>query len=402
MGFERIIAKNGEQSLKYNGRQIYSFYRPKQDAKDFVNNLFDPQANEYVLIGLGLGYHLYYLLQLAPRNKQIFVLIVEEEEFQIFEQSEFYNEIMSCDNVQFIQDNFEEIILTEKTQLIIPNVWLQIINKEHPLYLSLLDIKIKQVSFERFKEKLNLNFEHNIKNDDFSLELFKRSNDTAYLVASGPSLQQTISMLKNNVEGVDIYCVGSALKLLLLDGIQPKGVVISDSQDEIINQVDVENKLFTLFYLATANFKAVESYQGNRCILLQHNYAKSEQLAQLINYDLLDTGGSVSTLAFSLIEMLGYKNLVLFGQDFGFVGSSTHAENSTSGRKVNKNDKKMQLLSNGDTFIYTTPNLYSYWKWFDWKTRRTTVKVYTTSYLGAKIDQVLYLDESELKRILKQ
>lgn len=404
MTYKIVKAKNNDYTLMKNGLYLYSKYRPIQDAENFIEKEFNDEADSYILIGLGLGYHLLALVKRVNSLKQITVYSPYEEELKIYSKSSVYSEIQKYKNISIVTD-IAEMSISLLDQLIIPRVWLQIMDRGNPLFEHLNDIKIKQLSYKRFQTLMEENFIHNIALKEFNLKEYKVNlkKKVACLVSSGPSLQETKNWLYPIQNKVYIVCVGSALKVLINSGIKPDAVIISDAQREIVNQLENSDYNGMLFYLSTANKEAIYSYPFERCILLQNGYKKAEETSKNIGYPLLDTGGSVATTAFSLIEYLGFYNIVFFGQDLGFANQYTHVKGSTSMREINANEKLVPIISNEQKQIYTLPNLYSYLRWFEKKIEHTTVNVYNTAKQGAKIKGTEFITEQEfLNLIIKE
>ncbi|MBK3494834.1 DUF115 domain-containing protein [Viridibacillus sp. YIM B01967] len=206
------------------------------------------------------------------------------------------------------------------------------------------------------------NFIENIANNHKGIELLKGIGQgcVGALVASGPSLNDTIHSLKKIEENCFILVVGSALKKLMQEGIVPDAVIISDPLDGVVEQLEDSGFEGVLFYLSTANKKAVNIHNGLKVVLFQDGYPAAIKEAKNRKSPLLDTGGSVATLGLSLLMNFNFDSYYLFGQDMGFSGGCTHAEHSTSGIDV-KNTKILdKILANNGEYIYSTSNLRTY------------------------------------------
>lgn len=384
MQFSVEDAKNGEKTLVLNGIALYSKYKPVADAAQWVMKEFNEKATHYLVVGLGLGYHVEVLATLT--TKPIYVYYFSDQEKQIY----LATNPMMLENI-FLVNHLADIEVTAELQLLVPNAWLKAIGESHPLYAALDTIKRTQLSYKKFGSLMKVNADLN-QNSEFSKEYPIPNYKTACLIASGPSLNTTIHWLKSKKE-IDIYVVGSALKLALKHNIPITGVIISDAQDIVKNQLTTEYA-GPLFYLLTANTKAVMSHVGKKYLLCQVGYEQAENLAKKQGLPLFRTGGSVSTTAFSLIEYLGYENLILFGQDMGFEKSTTHAIGSTSGKNVTTN---LRVKANDGTWINTQPNLQVYHRWFNDACQQTSMQVYNTAQKGAAITNVPLITEEQFK-----
>lgn len=383
------VAKDGDNTLILNDVFIYSKYKPKEDAARWIQSEVKSKYTNYLLIGLGLGYHLEALITQEP-NKPITVYCFDQEEYEFFVK---YNRKLLYQKQISIVNNLNDLKNDDDLQVLIPKVWINAIGEHHPLYIWLDTIKINQQSYKRFETLMKNNAESNVINAT-TKSYPKRKNDTACLVSSGKSINKTLAWLEKMQGNVDIYVVGSILKLMLQSNIQPMAAVVTDPQSNTIEQLNDTNYKGILYYLLTANAETVLEFNGDKYVLCQKGYMLSEEFAGKHSLPLLSTGGSVATTAFSLIEYLGYRNLVLFGQDLGFEGQSTHAEGSTSGKSVITN---LRVKANDGTMINTQPNLQVYHRWFNEACQQTSMQVYNTAQKGAAITNVPLITEEQFK-----
>lgn len=394
MNFEIQLARNGEYTLKLNNKYVYSKYNPKSDAKKFIENEQDSKANGYLLVGLGIGYHLEALSSIHP-HKKIYVIVLDESEIEIYSNYANNKHLLKSKNIEIIYySKIKEDI--SDYQVIIPNSWISAIGVKHKLFSQLEDIKIRQMSYKSMKELLEKNFKQNVLNNDISIKYLEKvfKNMSACLVAAGPSLDESIEVLKAAQRKCFVLCVGSALKVLLKQKIVPDAVIITDPEHQVVKQIEDTNYSGPLFYLATANHEMILHHQGNRIIIFQEGYLLSEESVVEFDSKLIETGGSVATTGLSLLEFMGFKTIYLFGQDLGFKGEFTHSQQSTSGIKVESNLKFRKILSNNNEYINTTSNLDTYHRWIAKKVKSTSVNIFSTSLNGAKIEGVQYLDKS--------
>lgn len=383
MDWKIEFARNGQKTLLLNSKYIYSKYNPQNDIERFLGNEIKPDSSCFLMIGLGLGYHIDYILKKIPQVEIQYILLDEQEE------SFCSKHILNDKRVRRYNANEN---FNAQAQIIIPQPFLNALNDTHPLFSFIEDIKIRQMSYERFRDQMFENFNENIKLFK-PLDKIQNKKSKAALVSSGPSLNETIHWLKKYEHEFDIYCVGSALKVLLKENIYPKKVFMIDAQDTMIAQI-TEQYIGELVFLSTANFKAVMKHLGPKQIIFQKGYELAESFAKEKSQPLFETGGSVATTAFSYIEWADYKSLYLFGQDLGFVGNETHSKYSTSGRMTMLAEKLLTVTANDGTEIFTTRNLMAYKRWFDQQCEKTNLHVYNTAKKGAFIKGTTFLDSS--------
>lgn len=392
MNFEIEFARNGEYTLKLNNKYVYSKYNPKSDAQKFIENELEPAAVGYLLVGLGIGYHLEALANIYP-NKKIIVIVLDAREMEIYNNYALNKHLLNSKNIEIINHSKIEHDIVD-FQVIIPNSWINAIGVEHPLFFQLEDIKIRQMSYKSKKDLLEKNFRQNILNNDISILGFKKVFEkmSACLVAAGPSLDESIELVKAAKRKCFILCVGSALKVLLKQNIVPDAIIITDPLLQVVKQIEDTNYTGPLFYLSTANHEMTLHHQGKRFILFQEGYPLSEENIVRFESELIETGGSVATTGLSLLEYMGFNDIYLFGQDLGFKGEYTHSQQSTSGIKVKSNLEFRKVLSNNNEYIKTTSNLNTYHRWIARKVKSSSINIFNMSLNGAKIEGIQYID----------
>lgn len=397
MNWKVIEAKNGEPTLLLNDITIYSKYRPSDDAARWMHVEFDENATHYLLIGLGLGYHLRALAERVG-TKPITVYYFDQAEYELFLQHNM--EWWKQNNINIVS-TLSNKINNNSLQILVPNVWSKAIGKNHPLYDILEIIRLKQVSYKEQKHDMESNILDNLLLNDPSIRMQEQTK-FACIVSAGPSLNTTVKWLKEIQHKVDIYVVGSALKVLEAHDIIPKGVVHADPSDKTIIQFDNTNFNGELYYLSTANKHVIASHKGPRYILMQQGFSLAEKYAAEKGMPILDTGGSVGTVAFSLIEQLGYSKVVLFGQDLNLHAKTSHASHSPANRNISENVFTRQVVSNDGSVNATNTTLYAFWYWYNEKCQCTSMQVFNTAEKGAKINNVPLINEQQLYDLINQ
>ncbi len=395
------IAKDGSYTLQLNGIFLYSKYRPKEDVEKFIAKEVTTDSKQYILFGLGLGYHAEALLEKSPKST-VFVVLADKAELELCREYGSAH-ILEDKRIYIIRDEFglTNISLAE-TQLIIPLQWLKAIGSSHPLFALLEDIKIRQMSFQHVSGIMQENFLENTSNNHLSLQEFNAfaKSDSAVLVSAGPSLNQTVEVLKKISRFCFILAVGSALKSLLKEGIVPDAVIITDPTHLVKEQIEQTEYNGLLFYMATANCEMANIHKGKKIILFQNGYTLSEEFAITNDFPLIETGGSVATTGLSLLEFMGFQTVYLFGQDLGFQNNQTHANLSASSNTYETEIKFQTVLSNNGKYINTYSNFNIFRRWFEQKAANTSMQIYNMALDGAKIEGIPYISTSEMEKQL--
>lgn len=184
----------------------------------------------------------------------------------------------------------------------------------------------------KMTENLLYNMYDYVKNSDLFLlkkELQKENltDIPAIIVGAGPSLDKNIKDLKLAEGKAFIIGVDTALKALIREGIQFQlGITV----DPAINMKHFREEaiLDVPFILEPYSIKEfVEIHRGRRFYSSGYGSDYCDSVcSDILSYTnlTLATGGSVSTNAFSLVEQLGFKTIILIGQDLSFSEGRSH------------------------------------------------------------------------------
>lgn len=376
-------AKSGVPTLRVskNLKQVYihSKYDPLAEARKWVAANGSERSNgEIVILGLGLGYHAEIMAQQYPQRK-IIVWEFNEKYIQWLEQKCLLDRLRRLSNVKLkVSDQIEvikaqllPIIDEEGIEVLVYFPALELIPEElRPLREAIDKLVLSMRTMRRFGALLDDNFSINqqLQDPHIGAWLNKYADTPMILVSAGPSLTKQLALLKElgDDSKVVIGCVGTALKPLLTAGIIPSFVMISDPQDNIVDQFTGINVLeIPLFYLATANAKAVANFVGQRYVVWQKGYPFAEEQALAHGIHALETGGSVATCLLDLMVLMGGNPIALVGQDLAYTDGQSHAVGTHLNRETLINYNYVQVTSwDGCGMVPTSKNLQAYLHWF--------------------------------------
>lgn len=354
---------------------LHSKYDPIREASIWINGIGSNKKEQIklVVVGMGAGYHIRQLLK--STNVQ---------EITIFEfNEEYYNWIRNSTLIMDLLSNKKVTYKLVKDKIGFEN-FIQFLNKNIIIYQP--SLKVIPSKYKELKEKIENfiiqertafsdnfqfhdNFEKNILLMDSGLNAFKRPRQSSMiLVSAGPSLTKHLPLLKKAYLSCEyiIGAVGTAFIPLMDYGIVPNFVMISDPNQEIVEQFqNFSTEKTTLFYLSTANHQAVNNFKGFRYIVWQEGFDLAERQAFEKNEPLIKTGGSVATCLLDLMIYLGAQRIALVGQDLAFTDQKSHAEKTHDQRKI----KSTELLREVPDYfqkgtVYTSKNLSVYLDWF--------------------------------------
>lgn len=430
-------SKCGKNTLKIikEGREYYlhSKYNPVREAKTIIEHLTEENNinNEQHVIfwGLGLGYHL-----------ETFVECYPEVEFSIFEPSpdiflEFLNtrsieklsgkclKLVQCGNTsekitiffnEFLNNTNKEIIICE-----LP-AYQQVFQSERAQFLEELKTlsKIKRASMATnyvFKKRwvLNsvVNFSEVLKTPNILLiprEVF--SDQSAILVAAGPSLDLEIDNLKRIKEEQSAYLfsVGSSINTLIENGIYPDAMCTYDPQG--INQA-VFNKIYEkeitsipMIFGTSVGFETLERYNGSKFHMITSQDTVSQYFLREKTGIALQTvtdAPSIAVMTLELLQKLEFKEIILVGQNLAYSDDSYYASGIDYGPKVDekKLDDLIEVMGVNGKNIKTNDNLNRMRKDLEVRISLSKIPVINTTIGGAAIEGTVF---KSLSAVIKE
>lgn len=349
-----VAAKNGEPTLKVevngNKRFLHSRYNPSHEAEQLLNSCEDITVESNVVIyGVGLGYHIKEVVRRFPEAKVYLVEPNIELLYTFLENFEFKDHLLQ--NLEGISADLKELD-TE-----IPEFDLK-----YPRFLSLLWLKghicTYPDEFLEFKKKYLLAFRNEVQRVDFYHQLQTRTvtnemfnmkqilggrqllgdnlskwqGKTAIIVAAGPSLDDEIGNLheikKNGM--AYIFAVGSAVNTLLSKGIHPDAVFSYDPSEK--NQIVVKKikdekiKDIPLLFGGIIGYETLIDYPGHKLYIKnEDNYIQNFLLKPKRELPLIQLGSTVSVLAIDTALHMGFKNIILVGQNLGVTEERSYS-----------------------------------------------------------------------------
>ena len=213
----------------------------------------------------------------------------------------------------------------------------------------------------------------------------------AFVVSAGPSLNKNIKELKCAKNKSFIIAVDTALKPLLSEGIVPDMFATLDGKKSLDLVKTERAREIPLLTMVTAAHKIMDYHIGKK-FYYQEGYQYVNQLFQMNKKTLegFPTGGSVATLAFSLVCHLGFRKIVLVGQDLAYTDNKSHADGAFQKRMQEENTENfLKVPGNYVEEVPTLRNLDSYRKWFEdyieWWEAGHEVEFINATEGGAKI-----------------
>ncbi|QIW68889.1 motility associated factor glycosyltransferase family protein [Campylobacter jejuni] len=185
-----------------------------------------------------------------------------------------------------------------------------------------------EVIVRNLNSSLHIGFEcysHLLQNIPFMLEsipfqriLNERKNkfENAIVVSAGPSLAKQLSLLKAYQEKAVIFCADGALSMLEKEGIVPDYVTNLDFTDLAMKFFQNKENKTSLNILSCATHPSLVHFLDNKSVVLRED--PLYQRFNLNDFGYIDTGTHVSHFSYTLALALGFKNIIMIGQDLAF------------------------------------------------------------------------------------
>ncbi|EAI3172802.1 DUF115 domain-containing protein, partial [Campylobacter jejuni] len=292
-------------------------------------------------------------------------------------------------------------------------------------YLSLYEMFINNVYYKQFYENvwhradelceknievivrnlisnLNIGFEcysHLLQNIPSMLEsipfqriLSERKNkfENAIVVSAGPSLAKQLPLLKAYQEKAIIFCADGALSMLEKEGIVPDYVLNIDFEDKATKFFECINHSYTLNILSCATHPSITVLVRNKSIVLRDD--PLYQRFNLNDFGYIDTGTHVSHFSYTLALALGFKNIIMIGQDLAFdEKGNSHSKGFSYGEKFDEEQVYAKLKvpaygGKGEVLTHITWNDYRIKLEYLFACNDQKAKFYNATEGGARIN----------------
>ncbi|EJA4397767.1 motility associated factor glycosyltransferase family protein, partial [Campylobacter jejuni] len=172
----------------------------------------------------------------------------------------------------------------------------------------------------------------------FQRILSQRKNkfENAIVVSAGPSLAKQLPLLKAYQDKAVIFCADGALSMLEKEGIIPDYVTNLDFTDLAMkffqNKENLKQSIIALECATHPN--VVRSLKAENCMIVLRNKALYQRF-NLNDFGYIDTGTHVSHFSYTLALALGFKNIIMIGQDLAFdEKGNSHSKGFALGERI--------------------------------------------------------------------
>ncbi|EQC4600620.1 6-hydroxymethylpterin diphosphokinase MptE-like protein [Campylobacter jejuni] len=229
----------------------------------------------------------------------------------------------------------------------------------------------------------------------FQRILSERKNkfENAIVVSAGPSLAKQLPLLKAYQDKAVIFCADGALSMLEKEGIVPDYVTNLDFTDLAMkffqNKENLKQSIIALECATHPNI--VHSLKAENCMIVLRNKALYQRF-NLNDFGYIDTGTHVSHFSYTLALALGFKNIIMIGQDLAFdEEGNSHSKGFSYGEQFNGEKtvptlKAQAYAGKGEVLTHITWNDYRIKLEYLFACNDQKAKFYNATEGGARIN----------------
>ncbi|EHR4689209.1 motility associated factor glycosyltransferase family protein, partial [Campylobacter coli] len=226
----------------------------------------------------------------------------------------------------------------------------------------------------------------------FQRILSQRKNkfDNAIVVSAGPSLAKQLPLLKACQDKAVIFCADGALSMLEKEGIVPDYVTNLDFTDLAMKFFQNKENKTSLNVLSCATHLSLVHFLDNKSVVLRDD--PLYQRFNLNDFGYIDTGTHVSHFSYTLALALGFKNIIMIGQDLAFdEKGNSHSQGFSygeqfSGEKTVPTLKTQAYAGKGEVLTHITWNDYRIKLEYLFACNDQKAKFYNATEGGARIN----------------
>lgn len=351
-------ARNDEWTASENGTYLHSKYRPGSSKFTLENS-----DSVKIILGCGLGYE---LINFCKDSKQSKILLLEPDPAHFFAALCFldWTSVFEVEKLVIaLACPIDQIIplcenLSGKNQSCkIDYVLNPAFVKHNEDYFSsvktLLDRNIRKNQInENTLKKFGKLWERNARMNAKYAALcdgvetlrnsFKNDSRPWLLVAAGPSLEKVLPKMKELKEKSIIICVDTALRAMLKIGVEPDFIVLTDPQFWAYMHIAGLKSPSSILIADAVSYPAVFRFSCKKIYMSFSPFPLSEDLKKCFEgKGLLESGGSVATVAWSFAVMAGAKKIFTAGLDLSFPKKQTHIKGSTFEQAVHRTSNRI-------------------------------------------------------------
>lgn len=408
MNIEYKDSKNGEKTFSLNSIFFHSSYNPLIESQRFVDNIqFEFKPSIIFVIEAGLGYALPLLKKKFPETKIVSINLIKDLErinistYNYNFDNKFKNNILK---------NFteEELILSQMITFIsaekffkeeIFNIWK--VYKE-----SLEHAKTILVTRQFFEKKWLLNSINFHKYWQNQVILSKKINIPIIITASGPSLKNSLNIIRENQEKIFIIALSSSISTLIKNNINFDLAFTSDGGYWAGRHLKKLEKNNCILATSTEAFIQKNILKKNNILLLNYQDGISAKLIEKlkVTYTKAQRNGSVSGSALDFaLENSNESPIYFCGLDLASNKGFQHINPNEI--EIDSSIKDNRLKTSSTRLYKAEINDYSlniYKEWFINKKVKNCFRVIDNKYKKNNLNNIQDISYSNFEKQIQK
>ncbi|WP_303866859.1 motility associated factor glycosyltransferase family protein [Acetobacterium wieringae] len=419
-------AADGNQTLKYFASDralfVHSKYDPLREATSIIDKFIADEeltSDTHVLFyGLGLGYHIEeFTKRFTDINFSIFEPSIEI--VSAYLNHKLFKKLSLKKLVSFHCDNnvvalYNSLIQSEDKKFVICvlPVYPKIFSQEYETFLSdylqLVKSQRSQLSVNyAFKKRWIINSVNNFRTILTTPNILMDNqgqfkDKTAILVSAGPSLDYEIENLRNikNNNLAFIFSVGTSINTLIHHGIYPDAMTTYDPTEHnklVFNNInECGIKSIPMIFGSSVAYEVIEEYKGPKLHTITTQDTVSDYfLKRVVNERIakVTDASSIAVVTFELLVKLGFKRIILVGQNLSYANRKIYASGVTH-RSNEVDTERFELNTvenvNGE-LVETSEHMLQMKKQLEVLIENSNVEVFNTTVDGANISGTKYV-----------
>lgn len=350
----------------------------------------DSYQMKYIFCGFGNGMYIKEILKHADATARILVYEPSVSLFSFVLHSFDVSELLADERVtviagQYFERSFEDELYRMVTYSDLENLVYQaypnyeklfsaqVKETDHIIQIMYSSIRATQNVLDRYGVYYTRNGLRNIRHffngkslNDFYLKMEKEI--PVIIVASGPSLDKNIDVLKEAKGKCLLVGLDSSLKALMKHNVIPDIFVSVDAKKHINHFKDERIDSIPIICELSSNFQVLDKIKAHKFFIndmnpyINHFFSKRKLL-----FPVFTTGGSVANTACAIFSSMGFQTIIMAGQDLAYTDNRTHSASTLRGEWAMDVGELEGILVEGyyGGKVKTSYEFQLYLKWFE-------------------------------------
>ena len=435
---ELLQTRTGLFTANCGGILVHSKFDPVKEAQRFADGCKLSPGDCVFLYGFGLGYHVKEVARRIGKSGHLIVLELNSDLYQAaMKVCEIKNISSLCElDVVISPDKIVETLNSvahseagenKNWKTVIHQTSFKCIPEEHKKIAQLFEMRLLEDRTQhKFKSLYLNNFRKNLSRVILSAGINnfvgQYEGMPAVIVGAGPSLDDSLKVLKDIQDKIFIVAVDTSAKVLVSEGIRPDFIVTVDPQERTCRHFEgIWNCRVPLLFTPVCASEVIEKYKGPLIVFLQKSHSVTGRFDDILkDKGFSSEGGSVSCIAFDLMIQFGFNPIIMAGMDYSYPNFKAYSANSFESeqlrhfthryntlemahRKRIEAEKVVKVNSYTGNDVLSTLSLCSYKKNIEKLVaiNRQKVTFYNLDVNGAFIDGTSYIPKENLAENLQ-